>query len=51
VTFETETARDCTRALRALIVLFIVVVAIWASTGGLDRMLAEQATSALSRPI
>ncbi|GEM_PF-4334090 len=47
MTFETETARDCTKVMRVLAVIFIVCVALWASIGGLDRWLADGATSAV----
>jgi hypothetical protein len=40
VTFETETSSDCRTALRVLAILFVIVVALWASTGGLAGMMA-----------
>lgn len=33
--------------MHALVVLFIVWVAYWASTGGLDRILADDMTNAI----
>jgi hypothetical protein len=42
VTFETETTRGSTVALRLLVVVFIIVVAVWASLGGLDQLLAAE---------
>ncbi|MGH8915097.1 MAG: hypothetical protein ACRDZM_11360 [Acidimicrobiia bacterium] len=49
MTYKTETARSSKRAMHALVVIFIVWVAVWASTGGLDRLLAEEATAAITR--
>lgn len=49
VTYKTETARDSKRVMQALVVLFIVWVAFWASTGGLDRMLADDTTTEVVR--
>jgi hypothetical protein len=40
VTFEPGHAREPNRVMRGLVVVFIVWVAYWASTGGLDRLLA-----------
>lgn len=47
MTYKTETGRDSKRILQALVVVFIVWVALWASTGGLDRMLSEDTTTAV----
>jgi hypothetical protein len=47
VTFETETASDCRTAMRVLAIVFVVAVAVWASTGGLERMLGEIPTALL----
>jgi hypothetical protein len=46
VTFRTETATDFRRALRTLAVIFMILVALWASSGGLAGMLAAEADAA-----
>jgi hypothetical protein len=47
VTYKTETGRGSNRIMQSLVVLFIVWVAFWASTGGLERMLTEDTTTAV----
>lgn len=47
MTYEPGVARDSVRVMRGLVILFIIWVAYWASTGGLDRLLAEDTTTVL----
>lgn len=51
MTYKTATARDSKRAMQVLVVIFIVWVAFWASTGGLDRMLDDTTTAVLRSAI
>ncbi len=43
MTYRTDDAAKGSRALRALVVIFIAWVAIWASMGGLAGLLADDA--------
>lgn len=49
MTYRTDDAAKGSRALRALVVIFIAWVAIWASTGGLAGMLADDTVSSMVR--
>lgn len=51
VTFRPDGAREPNNIMRGLVVLFIAWVAYWASTGGLARMMADDATTAILRSV
>lgn len=48
MTYQAETARSSSRILRLLVVVMIVWVAYWASTGGLDQIIVPEEEPATS---